>query len=229
VCAQGRGAASSAGGKAAPRAPYPDLTLRRGAQDAGRLAALEAELRRGRRREEKLAAMQFRLREDVAAAGRDAGAFDRLRDVRGLEYELDFVTNRAQRTEQARTPLLVIPWEPTPACARRRPAPAGRGVAAPQPHSRILSPVPSCPRAWRPRPAHPRPCRRSCLWIRRPWTPYLTERGRPRQALKQALTAEQAARAALSAELAKLRGRAGAAEPRRGPPSAGKENVGARG
>jgi hypothetical protein len=55
------------------------------------------------------------------------------------------------------------------------------------------------------------------------------ERARLRQALKQALAAEQAARAALSAELAKLRGRAGAAEPRRGPPSAGKENVGARG
>ena len=66
------------------------------------MAALEAEVRRGRRREEKLAAMQFRLREDVAAAGRDPAAFDRLRDVRGLEYELDFVTNRAQRTEQAR-------------------------------------------------------------------------------------------------------------------------------
>lgn len=70
--------------------------------DAARVAALESEVRRGRRREEKLAAMQFRLREDVAAAGRDPAAFDRLRDVRGLEYELDFVTNRAQRTEQAR-------------------------------------------------------------------------------------------------------------------------------
>ena len=73
--------------------------------DAARVAALEAELRRGRRREEKLAAMQFRLREDVAAASRDPAAFDRLRDVRGLEYELDFVTNRAQRTEQARGSL----------------------------------------------------------------------------------------------------------------------------
>ncbi len=96
--------------------------------------------------------MQFRLREDVAAAGRDAGAFDRLRDVRGLEYELDFVTNRAQRTEQARAPA--------PACARRRPA--GRGVVAPLTADRLAGEPLS--RHGRMRGAQaggrPRPCRR---------------------------------------------------------------------
>lgn len=48
------------------------------------------------------------------------------------------------------------------------------------------------------------------------------------QKLKEALAAEQAARAALAGELAKLKGRAGGAEGRRGGPVTGKENVGAR-
>lgn len=59
-------------------------------------SALEVELRRARRREEKLQALVYRLREDSASPT----AFDTLRDVRGLEYELDFVTNRAQRESQ---------------------------------------------------------------------------------------------------------------------------------
>ena len=57
---------------------------------------LQGELRRARRREEKLQALLYRLREDSASPA----AFDKLRDVRGLEYELDFVTNRAQRESQ---------------------------------------------------------------------------------------------------------------------------------
>lgn len=55
------------------------------------------ELRRAKRREEKLQAMLFRMREDLEAQGRDPAMFDKLQDVRALEYELDFQTNRAAR------------------------------------------------------------------------------------------------------------------------------------
>ena len=41
--------------------------------------------------------MLFRMREDLDAQGRDPALFDKLQDVRGLEYELDFQTNRAAR------------------------------------------------------------------------------------------------------------------------------------
>lgn len=71
------------------------------------MAALEAELRRGKRREEKLQAMQFRLREDLKAAGGDPSVFDRMRDVRALEYELDFAANRHSRELQAPPALLL--------------------------------------------------------------------------------------------------------------------------
>lgn len=45
------------------------------------------------------------------------------------------------------------------------------------------------------------------------------------QALKDALAAEKAGRAALAGEVAKLRARASTAEGRRGAPAGGKENV----
>lgn len=65
-----------------------------------KVAGLEVELRRGKRREEKLQAMQFRLREDLKASGGDLSVFDRLKDIRELEYELDFATNRHAREVQ---------------------------------------------------------------------------------------------------------------------------------
>ena len=45
------------------------------------------------------------------------------------------------------------------------------------------------------------------------------------QALKDALAAEKAARSALAGEVTKLKGRASAAEGRRGASASGKENV----
>ncbi len=95
----------------------PDCTALQQAEEEGRgcppqidleskVATLEAELRRGKRREEKLQAMQFRLREDLKAAGGDPSVFDRLRDVRALEYELDFAANRHTRELQVPPALL---------------------------------------------------------------------------------------------------------------------------
>ena len=55
--------------------------------------SLEVELRRARRREEKLQALLYRLREDTASPA----AFDKLRDVRGLEYELDLPVSPSVR------------------------------------------------------------------------------------------------------------------------------------
>lgn len=57
---------------------------------------LETELRRARRREEKLQALLFRLKEDCTSPT----AFEALKDVRTLEYELDFANNKAQRERQ---------------------------------------------------------------------------------------------------------------------------------
>ncbi|KAK9836595.1 hypothetical protein WJX74_004004 [Apatococcus lobatus] len=68
---------------------------------AGREVQLESELRRSKRREEKLQALLYCLREDVKASGGNLEAFQNLHDVRKLEYELDFVTNRAARDTQA--------------------------------------------------------------------------------------------------------------------------------
>ena len=38
-----------------------------------------------------------RLREDLAEAGKDVTLFDRLQDVRSLEFDLDMATNKAGR------------------------------------------------------------------------------------------------------------------------------------
>lgn len=62
-----------------------------------RCSALEQELRKSKRREEKLQALQFRLREDLAKAGGDVSFFDKLKDVRSLEYELDRALNKAAK------------------------------------------------------------------------------------------------------------------------------------
>jgi len=66
-----------------------------------RCSALEQELRKSRRREEKLQALQFRLREDLRLAGGDLAAFDQLKDVRALEYEMDRAANKASREKAA--------------------------------------------------------------------------------------------------------------------------------
>lgn len=38
----------------------------------------------------------YRLRQDVAAAGQDASLFDKLKEVRTLEYEVDYLTNKVK-------------------------------------------------------------------------------------------------------------------------------------
>jgi hypothetical protein len=69
------------------------------------VSALEAELRKSKRAEQKLTALLYRLRQDVAALQaeqREAGGpeggklFDQLVDVRSLEYELDYMTNKCK-------------------------------------------------------------------------------------------------------------------------------------
>jgi hypothetical protein len=45
----------------------------------------------------------YRLRQDVAAAGRDPSAFDTLKDVRSLEYEVDYLTNKCKVRRGANT------------------------------------------------------------------------------------------------------------------------------
>ena len=67
-----------------------------GEADAQQQTALETELRRAKRREEKLTGMLWRLREDA----KDPAAFDNLRSVRDLEYDLDFVAGRSHREKQ---------------------------------------------------------------------------------------------------------------------------------
>ncbi len=49
-------------------------------------------------------ALQFRLREDLRQCGGDLGKFEQLKDMRGLEYELDRVSNRAARDKQVCMP-----------------------------------------------------------------------------------------------------------------------------
>lgn len=82
-----------------------------------RITALESELRRAKRAEQKLQAMLYRLRKDVetavasatAAASTSAAghgtkpvvvlgleAFDKLRDVRSLEYDADMLGQKAK-------------------------------------------------------------------------------------------------------------------------------------
>ena len=62
-----------------------------------RCSKLEQELRRSKRREEKLQAMQYRLREDIKQAGGSLDKFERLRDVRSLEYEMDRAKNKYEK------------------------------------------------------------------------------------------------------------------------------------
>ncbi len=64
-------------------------------------AALHAELRKSKRREEKLNALVFRMRQDVQGLTNDPTAFDKLFNVRELEYELDFAANKAAREQAA--------------------------------------------------------------------------------------------------------------------------------
>jgi hypothetical protein len=66
------------------------------AEVAEKLPQLEAELRKSKRAEQKLQAMLFRLRKDLQEAGGDMGAFDNLKDVRQLEYEVDFLANKVK-------------------------------------------------------------------------------------------------------------------------------------
>lgn len=61
-----------------------------------RASALESELRKSKRAEQKLQALLYRLRQDVAGLGSNPGLFDNLQDVRNLEYEVDFLTNKCK-------------------------------------------------------------------------------------------------------------------------------------
>lgn len=71
-----------------------------------RVSSLESELRKSKRAEQKLQALLYRLRQDVAGLqGGNAGLFESLQDVRSLEYEVDFLTNKLKVTD--REPALV--------------------------------------------------------------------------------------------------------------------------
>lgn len=61
-----------------------------------KLAGLESELRKSKRAEQKLQAMLYRMRKDLQDAGGDLATFDRLQEVRTLEYEVDFLTNKVK-------------------------------------------------------------------------------------------------------------------------------------
>ncbi|GFH27477.1 quinolinate phosphoribosyltransferase [decarboxylating], partial [Haematococcus lacustris] len=67
---------------------------------ADKCAALEAELRRAKRAELKLQALLFRLRKDVEAVGVSGPAFDGLRDIRALEFEVDTLGQKLKRSER---------------------------------------------------------------------------------------------------------------------------------
>lgn len=71
------------------------------AQAQAQAQVLQAELRKSKRREEKLNALVYRMRQDVEALTKDPGAFAKLQDVRALEYELDFASNKAARERAA--------------------------------------------------------------------------------------------------------------------------------
>jgi hypothetical protein len=61
-----------------------------------RAAALEVELRKSKRAEQKLQALLYRLRQDVAEVKQGADLLAKLEDQRGLEYEVDFLTNKVK-------------------------------------------------------------------------------------------------------------------------------------
>lgn len=61
-----------------------------------RLAALESELRKSKRAGQKLQALLYRLRQDVEQLPTKPGMFDQLQEVRSLEYEVDFLTNKCK-------------------------------------------------------------------------------------------------------------------------------------
>lgn len=63
---------------------------------AERLSALEGELRRAKRGEMKLQALLYRLRKDVETAGSNLAAFDNLRNVRSLQYDVDMLTEKCK-------------------------------------------------------------------------------------------------------------------------------------
>lgn len=61
-----------------------------------RIAALESDLRKSKRAEQKLQALLYRLRQDMSQLPTNPGMFDQLQDVRSLEYEVDFLTNKCK-------------------------------------------------------------------------------------------------------------------------------------
>lgn len=54
------------------------------------------ELRKSKRAEQKLQALLYRLRQDVAEVKQGADLLAKLEDQRGLEYEVDFLTNKVK-------------------------------------------------------------------------------------------------------------------------------------
>jgi len=69
-----------------------------------RVSALETELRKSKRAEQKLQALLFRLRQDVAELQANPSLFDQLQDVRSLEYEVDFLTNKCKASPPIKHP-----------------------------------------------------------------------------------------------------------------------------
>lgn len=64
------------------------------------VSRLEQELRKSKRAEQKLQALLYRLRKDLEDRGGDVAALDNLKDIRSLEYEVDFLKNRCQKYEK---------------------------------------------------------------------------------------------------------------------------------
>jgi len=73
-----------------------------------RVSALETELRKSKRAEQKLQALLFRLRQDVAELQANPSLFDQLQDVRSLEYEVDFLTNKCKASPAAEGSTCVV-------------------------------------------------------------------------------------------------------------------------
>lgn len=73
----------------------------------GRIASLESELRKSKRAEQKLQALLYRLRQDVSQLSANPGMFEQLQEVRSLEYEVDFLTNKCKVRSVAILPLPV--------------------------------------------------------------------------------------------------------------------------
>lgn len=71
------------------------------------MPALETELRKSKRAEQKLQALLFRLRQDVAELQANPSLFDQLQDVRSLEYEVDFLTNKCKASPSFESSMLV--------------------------------------------------------------------------------------------------------------------------